>query len=138
METERNKAVVLAWMRALLAGQAPKGIEELWAPGSTVTLPGSLPYGGTYPTTAMADYAAAVAAHWEIADLELPELHADGDRVFARARWRVTARATGRRVDQTLIEEYTLQDGRITGAVLYFFDVAELVTALGAPVATSG
>ncbi|MGW4528750.1 nuclear transport factor 2 family protein [Amycolatopsis sp. NPDC004378] len=130
-QKQANLVVVQAWQDALLSGKSEEGIKNYWSSGGTVKVPSSLPYGGTYTVDHLGDYGAAISAAWDTSKLGATTLHADCDVVYADARWNVTAKSTGTAVDQPLTEKFSVSGGKITGDILYYFDTAELVKALG-------
>lgn len=125
-----DQAVVQAWLEALTSGRAAEGLEEYWDPAGTVVVPAALPYGGTYAVADQGAYGAAVNETWDTSALGTPTLYASCGKVFAEARWNVTARATGRTVDQPLVEVFELENQRITKDTLYYFDTDELRRAI--------
>ena len=98
---------------------------------ATITVPTSLPYGGTYTgssgfTQAMAGFAAA----WENSETTDLTLIADGAVVVALSRMTATARTSGRLIDTRIAEVFHLKDGKITQVQPYYQDTAALREAL--------
>lgn len=130
IQEERNLRIVSEWVAGLLAGSPD--IERYWAPSATLTLPASLPYGGSYTRDELPAYGFALGQYWELGGGEgTPALYADCDRVFLVGRWTATSLSTGQFVDQPLVEEFVLMRGRIVQDTLFFFDTQALLDALG-------
>jgi ketosteroid isomerase-like protein len=122
-------AAVQRWMDALLSGGRPPDLGAFWTPDATVTVPPALPYGGSYGLDEFGVYGGRVMAAWDLRP-EPPVLRAAGDHVYADAVWDATARATGMRVRQPLLEVFVVRDGLIASDTLFYFDTAEVVAAL--------
>ncbi|NJK45183.1 MAG: hypothetical protein HC933_13685 [Pleurocapsa sp. SU_196_0] len=60
----------------------------------------------------------------------MPRITGSCTGAYLEGRWKATAKATGKAVDQPLIEVFTVQGNRIVNDTLYFFDVAALNAVL--------
>ena len=101
------------------------------AEDAVITVPASLPYGGTYTgtggfTQALAGFASA----WENSETTDLTLIADGAIVVALSRMTATARSSGRPIDTRIAEVFHLKEGKITQVQPYYQDTAALLDAL--------
>jgi ketosteroid isomerase-like protein len=125
---QANETLVRGWVTALVGGQAMEQAATFWSPNATVTLPASLPNGGTL---SQQTYGASVVNLWNVTpEATLPKITGSCTGAYLEGRWKATARATGKAVDQPLIEVFSVKDNRIVNDTLYFFDVAALNAAL--------
>jgi ketosteroid isomerase-like protein len=125
---QANETLVRGWVTALVGGKAMEQAATFWSPDATVTLPASLPNGGTQKQQT---YGASVVNLWNVTpDTALPRITGSCTGAYLEGRWKATARATGKAVDQPLIEVFSVKDNKIVNDTLYFFDVAALSAAL--------
>jgi hypothetical protein len=129
-EERRNLKVMEQWIANL--GVNPGANADLRTDDMTVTLPDSLPYGGTYPA---AEYEQVLRTYWlppsGPSEAPAPTLTASCDQVILQGDLNFTSAATGIEVDIPLVEVFTFEDGLVTNDTFYFFDTQVLLDALG-------
>lgn len=130
--THHSLEVVTAWLKFLTGGNGAPSFADYWHENSVVILPEALPYGGRYSLAEQAAYGRAIQEHWDLSNVNAsPTLHGACNNVFLEGCWSATARATGIKIDTPLLEIFTLQGDKIIQDELFFFDLAEVLEALG-------
>ncbi|WP_406135257.1 nuclear transport factor 2 family protein [Streptomyces sp. NBC_01089] len=121
--TERSKAVVLDYMKALTEGDFD-ALHAFFAPDATWTLAGELPLSGTWtgPDEILGVFVPAMVDRMAPGSMEMEfeGVIAEGERVLAEWNTRGLAKAGGR-YDQHCLAVFTIRDGRIA-AVREHFD----------------
>ncbi|WP_405774802.1 nuclear transport factor 2 family protein [Streptomyces sp. NBC_00859] len=120
--TDRSKAVVLDYMRALTEGDFA-ALHGFFAADATWTLAGELPLSGTWtgPGEILGVFVPAMVDRMvpESLEMEFEGLIGDGERVLAEWNTRGLAKSGGR-YDQHCLAVFTIRDGRIASVREYF------------------
>jgi ketosteroid isomerase-like protein len=122
-------AVLKGWLDAAMSGKAMEAKPHFWNDDAVISLPTSLPFGGEYAHDNAGEY------HGKMRDLlEVrpgpPQLFGAGDKVFLVGALVGTAKQTGKPVNASLIEVFTIRGGKIARDDFYFQDTAALIDAL--------
>jgi ketosteroid isomerase-like protein len=102
-----------------------------WSNEATLNIPAALPYGGEYTFDKFPEYERALMETWQLSMGQPPMLYASCDKVFLQGFWDATAKATGEKVSTPILEVFTFQDGKIVNDTFFFFDLQDVVQALG-------
>jgi hypothetical protein len=123
--------VVVAWMKLVGSGDHAGACLYL-APDVRFVEPPTLPYGGVWEGhERFQELSRTVAATWEF-DRSYPANVRTSARcgfVVLESTFRATSRRTGRSVDGRLAQCVTVQDGKITEVVPYYWDTATYAAA---------
>lgn len=129
----RNLAAFERYLDDLMSGDAASA-QALFADGAEVEIHGSVPIAGTYPAVGE-EYLAVQSGTFgpPVGDAaEPPRLWADCDQVILQGAFVRDVPSTGERLDTTVIEFFTFEDGRITRDDFWFGDTAAVNEALTA------
>jgi ketosteroid isomerase-like protein len=122
-------AVLKGWLDAAMSGKAMEAKHQFWTEDAIVSLPASLPFGGDYPHDRVGEYHAKMRDLLDVRPTA-PQLFGSGDKVFLMGALTGTAKQTGKPINATLIEVFTIRDGKIARDDFYFHDTAAMVDAL--------
>jgi ketosteroid isomerase-like protein len=122
-------AVFKGWLNAAMSGKAMEAKPQYWTDDAVISLPASLPFGGVYPHNNAGEYHAKMR---ELLDVQPgpPQLFGAGDKVFLLGALVGTAKQTGKPINASLIEVFTIRDGKIARDDFYFQDTAAFLEAL--------
>lgn len=126
---ERMFAAEFRFMKA--GGTDQLLLADAFHPEVVIHEPRSLPYAGDW---AGLDGAAclmrAMNDTWSAMAVDNLEVHGDGAHILLACRLRMVGRCTGRVVQQPFAERLLFADGKLIEATPFYFDTAEIATAL--------
>lgn len=105
-------------------------VDKLFAsmdPDVTITEAASLPFGGSYRgITGAQQLFGRMFETWEDMKIVKEKLFDGGDHVVAQLKLTGRSRATGKPVDMSILELWTIRDGKVVSLVPYYFDAGEV------------
>lgn len=128
---QANLAVFQNYLKDLTTSMGQFDRTLYWSSEATLNIPAALPYGGEYTFAEFPNYERALMETWQLSMGKPPMLYPSCDKVFLQGSWDATAIATGKKVSQPILEVFTFKDGKIVNDTFFFFDVQEIVKALG-------
>ena len=106
-------------------------VESLLSDDFVIVEPPGLPYGGAHHGVAGFQHMVEVFQQtWDDLDIEVVMLAGVGDTVILKVMLHAVAAATGRHIDASVAEFFTIRDGRIAGSEVFYADLAEVLAAL--------
>jgi ketosteroid isomerase-like protein len=125
-----DREVVESFIEAGLRGDT-ETITELTHPQCEITVPPSLPYGGTYEAEeAFLDVWARVFAVWETFDIELEALLVDDDRALAVYDTWLVAKDAESGIEMPIVELYRIESDQIIEVRSFYQDTHRTLAEL--------
>jgi ketosteroid isomerase-like protein len=126
-----DNVVLLQQMMAATGTNDWAAVESLLCDDFVIVEPPGLPYGGSHRGAAGFRHMVELFQQtWADLDIEVVMLAGVSDVVILKVRLKAVAAATGRRVDASVAEFFTIRDGRIAASEVFYADLAEVLAAL--------
>lgn len=126
-----DNVVLLQQMMAATGANDWAAVESLLCDDFVIVEPPGLPYGGAHHGAAGFRHMVEVFQEaWDDLHIEVVLLAGVGDVVILKVRLKAVAAATGRRVDASVAEFFTIRDGRIAASEVFYADLAAVLAAL--------
>lgn len=126
-----DNVAVLQQMMAAAGSNDWAAVDTLLCDDFVIVEPPGLPYGGAHHGVAGFRHMVEVFQQtWSDLDIDVVMLAGVGDVVILKVRMKAVAASTGRPVDASVAEFFTIRDGRIAASEVFYADVAAVIAAL--------